>query len=117
METMQRPVTVTAIQCPDCGDLIYSRAHHDFHGCSCWDTKEDHSTGVAVDGGFEYLRVCGGWDGKAHRIKIDATKRELYDDWNRGKDKFGTIPKKKAKVFLDAADEKNVRVDQSDNKP
>lgn len=36
--------------------------------------------------------------------------KNLKDDWNWGKDKFGTIPKKRAKVFLDAADEKNVRV-------
>lgn len=80
---------VQAIQCPNCKDIIYSCAHHDFHSCSCG--------GVEVDGGFEYLRY--GWNPDIQRpepieIEVDATKRELYDDWNysiKNPRKYGTI--------------------------
>ena len=42
---------IKAIKCKKCGDTIYSRNTHDFHYCSC--------KTVAVDGGFDYLRVLG----------------------------------------------------------
>lgn len=39
------------IRCRHCGDIIESRAVHDFVSCSCGR--------VAVDGGHDYLRRCG----------------------------------------------------------
>lgn len=81
-------ITVTTIQCPRCGDKIYSRTRHDFHYCSCGK--------VFVDGGFDYLRY--GWDNdiqqqdiKIEKLDIDTTKKTLYDDWNYQYDKFGII--------------------------
>jgi hypothetical protein len=43
-----------------------------------------------VDGGFDYFR-CGGdfADMESVKISVDATKDELYQDWNRGIDKYG----------------------------
>lgn len=79
-------ITVKAITCPKCRDTIYSRALHDHHGCTC-----GH---VFVDGGLDYLRF--GWRGgdepTLSEISVDATKRELYDDWNHSFDKYGLIP-------------------------
>ena len=40
---------VQAIVCPKCGDTLFSRARHDFRYCSCGE--------VAVDGGFDYVRI------------------------------------------------------------
>ena len=81
---------IQAIQCKKCKDIIYSRAHHDFHWCSC--------ESVAVDGGFDYLRICGNEKNyKIITINVKATKRELYDDWNHGIDKFGIIKRKESK--------------------
>lgn len=77
---------VAALECPNCGDIIYSRAHHDFHWCSCGD--------IAVDGGFDYMR-CSYKSVRPREITLDisATKQELYEDWNLGKNKFGLIKK------------------------
>lgn len=67
---------VNAFQCVKCNDIIYSRAHHDFRYCSC---------GCCfVDGGFEYTH-CG-WETdfkpKQIQLPVNATKQELYEDWN-----------------------------------
>jgi len=76
---------IFAIKCLGCGDTIYSRARHDWHQCSCGKTF--------VDGGFDYMRV--GWDeevGYEHaELELDVTQEELYEDWNKGIDKYGTI--------------------------
>lgn len=81
---------VSAIKCLGCGDIIYSRARHDWHRCSCGKTF--------IDGGFDYMRV--GWDeetGYEHAdIELEGvTEEDLYDDWNKKIDKYGTIKEKK----------------------
>ena len=47
---MLKPIR-NSIQCKKCGDIISSFSTHDFKYCLC------HS--VAVDGGFDYMRVTG----------------------------------------------------------
>lgn len=79
---------VTGVVCLKCGDFIWSRARHDFHWCSCQST--------AIDGGFDYMRVCG--DLKNHKVttkNMKCTKQEAYDDWNLGIDKFGWVKERK----------------------
>jgi hypothetical protein len=75
---------VNCIVCPKCKDIIYSRASHDFHYCSCGE--------VAVDGGFDYLRFCYK-DVKPEIVvkTVNASKGELFHDWNNRLDKFGSI--------------------------
>lgn len=75
---------VNALQCVDCGDIIYSRARHDFHHCSCGK--------VFVDGGFDYLRY-GFSDKKPKRVqkRIKATREQVYKDWNEQIDNYGWI--------------------------
>ena len=72
---------VYAVQCTRCKDIIYSRAHHDCRYCTCGKSM--------IDGGFEYSRIGGNPTPVAKIIK--ATKKELYDDWNLKKDKYGII--------------------------
>ena len=77
---------INALKCKKCSDTIFSRAQHDFHYCSCGATF--------VDGGFEYIRY--GWEPDVGRpeeveIEVEATKAELYQDWNKRTDKFGII--------------------------
>ena len=77
---------IIAYICPCCKDAIYSRARHDFRYCSC--------EKLFVDGGFDYVRL--GCDPKLGEIKtvtieVDATKQELYRDWNHSIDKFGLL--------------------------
>ena len=75
---------VKVIKCNKCGDIIFSRARHDFHHCTC--------KSIFVDGGFDYLRFGGNAeDIESVEIEVDATMGELYNDWNRSIDKFGTI--------------------------
>ena len=82
-------VTVNAIKCPNCGDTIYSRAHHDMRWCTCKET--------AIDGGFDYLKICAKdvANIKSFKLDVDADKKTLYDDWNKRKDKYGLIKEKK----------------------
>ena len=77
-------ITIYAIQCTECNDIIYSRTRHDFHWCSC--------NNCAIDGGFDYQKVCFKNDPpQPIEIVVEATKKELYDDWNKKIDKFGLI--------------------------
>ena len=80
---------VNAIQCPTCLDVIFSRAQHDFHRCSCGE--------VAIDGGFDYVR-CAFKDKRPIHVELNLapffTKQRLYHDWNKYKDKYGIISTK-----------------------
>jgi len=75
---------VRAIKCKKCGDTIFSRARHDMHWCTC--------KSIFIDGGFDYVR-CGGEPENIEsvEIEVDATKKDLYDDWNTFESKFGII--------------------------
>lgn len=76
-------VTVTAIRCNECGDTIFSRARHDWRTCSCGCTW--------IDGGFEYVRFGGKPSCEPYKLDVYVLKKELYDDWNRGTDRYGLI--------------------------
>ena len=83
MKKQPKTVTVTCITCPICKETIYSRARHDFRHCKCGDTF--------IDGGFDYARYGSEGVPILSNKDVNATKRELYDDWNTGTDKFGKI--------------------------
>lgn len=75
---------VNAYQCPYCRDIIYSRTRHDFCTCSCGK--------ISVDGGFDYTRVAfEELEPEPYPLEVDATKQELYDDWNERRDEFGLV--------------------------
>jgi len=84
-------IEVSAIKCPKCSCTIYSRSRHDFRACECG--------ACHVDGGFDYLKIM--WQPEIEepdifQIEVDATKEQLFHDWNNRKDKFGIIyPKEK----------------------
>lgn len=87
---MVLPVKAKGLICPNCDDIIFSRAHHDYHSCTCG--------AISVDGGFDYMHY--GWHNHINfdeiipvEIKFDEaiTKQVLYDDWNFRKNKFGII--------------------------
>ena len=77
---------INAIQCDKCGDIVFSRARHDMRWCNCGE--------VAIDGGFDYTKIsyitsCP----KRVEIEVNATKAQLYNDWNNNIDKYGLIKK------------------------
>lgn len=75
-----------ARQCPNCQDVIFSRANHDFRSCSCGD--------ISVDGGFSSYGGRVLWKDKLpeHKIvEVTQTQKELYEDWNYHIDKYGII--------------------------
>jgi hypothetical protein len=73
---------VNAVQCKDCLSVIFSRAVHDFRWCTC--------KGIAIDGGRQYEKLVGEPD-TMMRLKLEvlATEKQLYDDWNLRRDKWG----------------------------
>lgn len=76
---------VIAIECPQCGYIIYSRARHDFRSCKCGDCN--------IDGGFDYVKI-GAMDLskiQQHELEIPITRTELYDDWNNQTDNYGSV--------------------------
>lgn len=80
-------LTISAVQCPHCKDIIFSRARHDFRSCSCQK--------ICIDGGRDYLKL--GWsDGpnppEIIRIELfEITEKDLVDDWNYRKDRYGCV--------------------------
>lgn len=79
---------VTTVTCSKCAVEIYSRAIHDYHLCYCGKTM--------VDGGFDYLRYGfppGDEKPLVRKRYVNATRRELYDDWNTNGGKFGFFPR------------------------
>jgi len=74
---------VSAIKCINCGDIIFSRARHDCRGCTCG--------AIFIDGGFDYVRVGGQALPKIFEFESKRTKKQLYDDWNDMKDKYGLV--------------------------
>lgn len=43
-----------------------------------------------MDGGGEYFRY-GGDNIKTSKMYVDASRAELYNDWNTSKDKYGLM--------------------------
>jgi hypothetical protein len=84
----RRPVVVRAVVCPmeACGYTVFSRAPHDYRACPCGS--------VAIDGGLNYARVshAEGLHLETIEITVDASRKDLYDDWNLRTDRLGRIP-------------------------
>lgn len=85
---------LSGIKCLKCGDIIYSRSRHDFRWCSC--------ESCAVDGGFDYLKIVGNkenWEFKRINVLENKTDNEakkiLFEDWNKGKNKYGLLKNNK----------------------
>lgn len=77
---------IKAIQCENCQDIVYSRARHDMRDCTCGK--------VAIDGGFDYIKISY-IESPPSRIEVDveATREELFNDWNERINKYGLIKK------------------------
>jgi hypothetical protein len=75
---------IIAHKCLTCKDILYSRAIHDFRTCECGKTS--------VDGGFDYTRLVFKKEKpESIEVNVNATKGQLYDDWNNESNKYGII--------------------------
>ena len=84
----QQQTEVIAAYCNLSDCWLFSRAHHDFRWCP--------GRHIAIDGGFTSYspKIAYNGDGKPPEImkmKVNATREQLYNDWNKGEDKFGII--------------------------
>lgn len=81
---------VQAVKCEKCGDIVFSRAVNDLRGCTCGSVLVSgglHNRGKPVIApGTKYRRLT---------LVVEATVRQLYDDWTSWTDKFGRIKDKK----------------------
>ena len=78
-------LTIKAIECQECGDVIYSRTHQDFRQCTCGS--------ISVSGGLQYFKYDTGPAStfKIKKIQVNATITELYEDYNQMTDEYGLI--------------------------
>jgi len=75
----------TGLFCLKCGTVVFSCAGHDFHRCTCGN--------VAVDGGFNYLRISYKTKQFMYLEIVfprKITKATLYKAWNEGDDSVGS---------------------------
>lgn len=88
----------SAILCPKCGTVVFSRATHDYNSCTCGD--------IAIDGGFDYCKIAFKTQNYIFLTLIlpkSMTKKVLYDDWNSRKDKHGTYKVGSWPIFVQKA--------------
>ena len=79
-------IKVRARKCPNCKDIIYSRANYDFRSCNCGE--------ISVDGGFSSYGGRVLWKNQVPEyveLEVKSTIEELYEDWNSHIDKFGLV--------------------------
>jgi len=78
-------ITVCALFCKKCGSVIFSRARHDYRSCTC--------KALAIDGGFDYNKISFTNENEMIYFKAilpkELTTSILFEDWNKGIDKFG----------------------------
>ena len=105
---------VAASICPRCLDLIFSRARHDFHHCTCKD--------IYIDGGFDYTR--GGWTNEfPYQVvyEVEQTRDELYKDYATMADQYGIIKDWKMSIldFFSVQDTRHTQAlrDYAEGKP
>jgi hypothetical protein len=99
------PLKHKGIICPTCKSLLFSRSRHDFSWCRCGDT--------AVDGGFDYLKMCYKSTPPQTAILFlhGITKEELFYDWNQNIHKHGVYTPEEVKsmqVFAMSSNGKDV---------
>ena len=84
-DTIGGKVLVNCVQCPKCGEIIYSRCRHDFRSCTCGY--------VSIDGGNDYCKVsCEDLSTIiTKQFELPLTTKELYEDWNLRRDKYGKL--------------------------
>lgn len=103
---------VGAVKCLYCGDVIFSRARHDFHSCTCGRTNIDGGSDYMKFGAtpfsykeikkrasrfrkflhlisFKVIRLPHVLSFETMIIHISATKEGLFNDWNLRRDKYG----------------------------
>ena len=84
---------VSAIHCKNCRTTIYSRCRYDVRSCRCFRNHNDN-LGIAIDGGFEYVKVTASPTSDYEFLHVDigeVSLVDLYRDWNGGSDKYGII--------------------------
>ena len=84
---MEKEMKITARRCPNCKDVLYSRAHYDFRTCGCGDTSVDGGPGVERT---IYKKEIP----ENVELDVNATKDQLYDDWNNRINKYGIVREK-----------------------
>jgi len=75
---------VKAIECPVCGDKIYSRCDGDKQNCCCgYASISGHPTEPTLSPLIEDIELID--------LEVNATENDLFIDWNLKYDQFGII--------------------------
>ncbi len=80
-------ITVIAIQCDECKDIIFSRTGPDMIQCSCKKTVADG--GLDCEGNILKMSSTIGY--RKVKIELNIDRQELLIDWKMFYDKFGII--------------------------
>lgn len=74
MKVKDERLTLNAVKCGKCHEVIVSTHRHDFRYCKC--------RAVAVDGGLDYAKRCGDLDNYIELSEYEEYERE-ETDWER----------------------------------
>lgn len=76
---------VNAVECKECNTIVYSRTEDDVRECNCGR--------VVVSGGQGHFKydVFTNPQYEIRKIRVDASLRDLYEDWYNMNDDFGLI--------------------------
>ena len=76
-------ITINAVQCKGCNDIIYSRSQTDERSCGCKSSS--------IVGGIDKIKFKSKTGCMELKISIDSGIRELYEDWALWHDNYGII--------------------------
>ena len=76
---------INAVECKECGDIVYSRTEDDLRKCSCGR--------VEVTGGHAFFKhyAVPQTEYEVKKINLKVTLEQLYEDWDIMGEKFGLI--------------------------
>jgi hypothetical protein len=80
---------IKAINCEECGDIVYSRTADDLRECTCG------STSAAGGQSHSKFYTIHGAKSKKITINLDISNSMLYDDWREMLDAYGLIKESK----------------------
>ena len=81
-------INIIALECPGCGDVIFSRSNHDYRSCTCDGISIDGGLGDYINSAWDHERININ-DVRIYTLESNLTKKDFHKDYNFRIDKYG----------------------------